>query len=394
MNYDVAVVGAGPAGLLAALFASKKGRVLLLEHNDRVGRKILSTGNGKCNLTNMNMDAECYRTSGRKDFYRVIEDFGPSGVREFFMSAGVMTVERDGYVYPASMQAQTVLDALSRKARNTDTTIHLSENVTAVTPSAGGYSVTTDKAKYNARYVILANGGKASPVLGSDGSGFAIAQKLGHSIVKPIPALVQLKCREPFLKQLSGVRSKAKVSLFCGEKLLACDYGEVQFTDYGLSGIVIFQISSLVKRLLDKSQKPVVSLDLLCEYDEAELSGIFSDIRRNNPDYDNLTLLSGLFNKKIAKILAAEKDDAAIIRRIKNFCFSPCDTNGFDNAQVCAGGVDTSEINFDTMESRLHKGLFFAGEIVDVDGICGGYNLTWAFASGRLAGMSAGESIR
>ncbi len=394
MNYDVAVVGAGPAGLLAALFASKKGRVLLLEHNDRVGRKILSTGNGKCNLTNMNMDSECYRTSGRKDFYRVIEDFGPSGVREFFMSAGVMTVERDGYVYPASMQAQTVLDALSRKAQNSNTTIRLSENVTAVTPSAGGYSVTTDKAKYNARYVILANGGKASPVLGSDGSGFAIAQKLGHRIVKPIPALVQLRCREPFLKQLSGVRSKAKVSLFCNGKLLACDYGEVQFTDYGLSGIVIFQISSLVKRLLDKSQKPVVSLDLLCEYDEAELSGIFSDIRRNNPDYDNLTLLSGLFNKKIAKILAAEKDDAAIIRRLKNFCFNPCDTNGFDNAQVCAGGIDTREINFDTMESRLHKGLFFAGEIVDVDGICGGYNLTWAFASGRLAGMSAGESIR
>lgn len=395
MNYDIIVIGAGPAGLMAAIYASAKGRVLLIEHNDKLGRKILSTGNGKCNLTNMNMNKVFYRSSGKNadDYYRVIQQWGPNDLRAFFMSLGVLTIERDGYVYPASEQAQTIVNAFCNKIQNLPIEARTSESVQKIQKNNKGFKVITDKSTYFADKVILTTGGKAAAKLGSDGSGYDIAKGLGHSIIKPIPALVALKCKEPFLKKLSGVRKKADVSLLVGEDVIAKDYGEVQFTDYGLSGIVIFQLSRIAKRCLDDGFKPYILIDLMPEYSSNDIKELLIKSRQSNPNYDIKTILSGWFNTKIAEYLATLESDEKIISTIKAFRFNPYDTNDFDSAQVTAGGVDISEIDFATMESKLCTGLYFAGEIVDVDGICGGYNLTWAFASGRLAGICAGDSI-
>lgn len=391
MIYDVAVIGGGAAGMVAAISAKNNNSVLVIEKNDKLGRKILSTGNGKCNLTNTNMRKECFHSKYNSDFYNVINDFGAEEIREMFRKYGMLTIEQDGYVYPASKQAATVLDILRYKVDEKNINTLLSTAVKSISKHNNIFEIQAGDTIVKSRRVILTTGGKAASKLGSDGSGYDIAKSLSHNIVEPVPALVQLRCKNPYLKALSGVRANAKASVLVDNNVVSSDIGEVQFTDYGLSGIVIFQQSGFVKRLLDSNKKPMISLNFAYDWELVDLVNFVKESARNNPSYDLCTLFSGLFNKKIATILAKEDNIEAACRLAQNFKYIPTDTNGFDNAQVCAGGIDCREINFKTMESRKVKDLFFAGEIIDVDGICGGYNLTWAFASGRLAGISAGD---
>lgn len=402
MIYDIAIVGAGAAGMTAAITAARNGKkVCVIEHSDRVGKKILSTGNGKCNITNLDMAGSFFNSSSDKDFFRVIEKFAPVDIISFFESLGLFTKEKNGYIYPAGEQASAVLNALRNEMIRLEIDVFTEFEIHNITRNEKYFEI-CDKSALKAYKLIIATGGKAAPKTGSDGSGYELAGKFGHSIIPVIPALVQLKCSDGFCKSLHGVRCTAKVMAYVDNELVFAADGELQLVDYGISGIPVFQISRHVKRTIDAGKKPYVLIDFVPDISEDELKCRLNMIFSVNDNISVNEALCGLFNKKLSDALCREaginsleckdmygKSYRSLIRCIKKFCFHPVDTNSFDNAQVCAGGVSLDEIDLDTMESKLVNNLYFAGEILDVDGICGGYNLTWAFASGHLAGLSA-----
>lgn len=408
MDYDIIVIGGGASGMTAAIFAAACGaRVCVIEHNDRVGRKLLSTGNGKCNLTNINISRECYNSSSESDFYGVIQNFTPNDLIFFMASIGIYTRNKSGYVYPFSEQASSVLDGLRAEMQRLCVTEEVSSRVRSCRKTGDSFEVITESCKYVCRSLILAAGSKAAPKTGSDGSGYKLAKAFGHEIVEAVPSLVQLKCHGVLFKELHGVRTEAELTLTAGGRTVCRERGELQLTDYGISGIPVFQLSGRTKRLLDAGEKPAVHIDFCPDYTETELNGMLRSMFGHGKESGLTAALAGLLNKKIANViikecalrpsaLCKEINDGMITRvasKIKKFTVTPYDTNGFENAQVCGGGVDLDGINMSTMESLKVKGLYFAGEMLDVDGRCGGYNLHWAFASGRLAGIKAAEQM-
>ena len=403
MTYDIIVIGAGAAGMVAAIEAAKLNKkVCILEHNDRVGKKILSTGNGKCNLTNLKIDKDCYYSDSGEDFFKVIEGFTPQDIIAFFNDLGLYTKNKADYIYPLSEQAGAVLDCLRYEAERLHIDVFTNFVAETITKRKDYFEI-EGTGKLCAQRIILATGSKAAPKTGSRGKGYDIAAGFGHSIVPVIPALVQIKCSDKFCAALHGVRCNAKVTLCTDNEIIGEESGELQLVDYGISGIPVFQLSRSIKRAIDSKMKPYILVDFLPEYSMEELKNLLCHILTRNKELSAIAALSGILNKRIATVIlksagyspATEcselsgKSTRELARTIKKFTFHPLDTKGFDNAQICAGGVSLAEINLDTMESVKVKGLYFAGEILDVDGKCGGYNLTWAFASGHLAGVSA-----
>lgn len=400
MNFDTIVIGGGPSGMTAAIIAARKGKkVCILEHQDRIGKKILSTGNGKCNITNMDMGPHCYNSNSNEDFFGVIEKFGPNEIIDFFKGMGMLTMDKNGYIYPRSEQASVVLDTLRFELERLGVTVYTGATQTKIAKN-NNFMVSFNSNKITSDKLILACGSKCAPKTGSDGSGYVFANNFGHKIIKVIPALVQIICAEDFYKELQGVRCNANLRVTTNSETVVTEQGELQLTGYGISGIPVFQLSRTIKRLIDRKQSPVVYIDFVPEYHENDLIDFISKSVKTNLNSEISQILSGILNKKIANVIVKECSikpstrcediDSDKIRRIvskiKSFTTIPKDTNGFDNAQVCAGGVELSDVDLNTMESKLVKGLYFAGEILDVDGRCGGYNLTWAFASGKLAG--------
>lgn len=407
------IIGGGAAGLMAAITAAEHGaEVTILEHMPRVGKKILSTGNGKCNMTNLHMTADCYRSGVAGVPMQVIDTFSVEETIKFFRRLGILTTDRNGYVYPASGQAQTVLDALREKADSLGIrTICDSKVHTVEKQKTGTFSVKSETGTYVSDFVILAAGSMAAKTTGSDGSGYDLAKSLGHKVKKPLPALVQLKCKGDFFKAIAGVRCDVRVGIYTAGKygeraaLLAEDYGELQLTDYGISGIPVFQVSRYAAEALDQKKNVLAAVDFMPEFSEEELFAVLKDQRTYLGDRKAGDFINGLFNKKLAALflkmarIKPEMNVSAISNQklwelvdvIKDTAFEVVGTNSYDKAQICMGGVVLKEIDTETMGSKLVPGLYFAGEILDVDGICGGYNLQWAWSSGHLAGVSAAE---
>lgn len=401
MNFDTIIIGGGPAGMTAAIHAARKGKkVCILEHQNRVGKKILSTGNGKCNLTNMEMKPHCFNSSSNEDFFSVIEKFGPNEIINFFNSMGMLTTDKNGYIYPRCEQAAVVLDTLRNELEHLNVEIFTDSIGIKAAKENDKFVINSNNQKLYSDKLILACGSKCAPKTGSDGSGYTLASNFGHKIIKVIPALVQIICKEDYYKELQGIRCNAKLSLYSDKELISSESGELQLTSYGISGIPVFQMSRTIKRLIDRKLSPVIYIDFAPEYSDTEIKTFLQTNVNHYPKTQLVQILSGLLNKKLSNVIIKESnlkpsticeetdfsDIERIVSTIKQFHTIPKDTNGFDNAQVCAGGVELKDINLNTMESKIISGLYFAGEILDVDGRCGGYNLTWAFASGRLAG--------
>lgn len=404
MGRQVIVIGAGASGLTAAVFAARAGAsVTLLEHMDRVGKKILSTGNGKCNLTNLFQDPSCYRGDRPEFAVEVIRHFPVEDTLAFFKGLGIFPKVKNGYVYPYSEQASAVLDVLRMEAEHQNVKVICGCEVEQI--RLRPFVVSTSAGEYRADRVILATGGKAAPATGSDGSGYRIAKAMGHRIIKPLPALVQLRCKDGYEKQLAGIRTEARVTLMADGQMIAGDTGELQLTDYGISGIPVFQVSRYAAKALERKRTVTAVIDYLPTLSWEETLH-YLQARKEQAAYKSAeTFFTGLLNRKLAQVVlkkagispdfpmnkAGGRQLRKLTEQIKGMEFTVAATNPFAQAQICCGGVDTGEVDPDTMESRLIPGLYLAGELLDVDGICGGYNLQFAWSSGYLAGISAGR---
>ncbi|MCI8374639.1 MAG: NAD(P)/FAD-dependent oxidoreductase [Lachnospiraceae bacterium] len=405
----VLIIGGGASGLTAAISAARKGaKVTVLEQNRQAGKKLLVTGNGRCNLSNRDQDLSYYRGSSPEFIRAALKAFGLKETEGFFRELGIVLRSREGYLYPYSDQASAVADVLRMEAEHLGVKLALNTRAERIQKVGERFLVETEGWTYEGDALILAAGSCAAPETGSDGGGYTFATALGHSLIEPLPALVQLRSRDPAFPKLKGLRMEAGVSLFSEGALLARDRGEVQFTEYGLSGIPVFQVSRYGVRALHEGKKVRAVLDLLPFLKEEERESFWQERMRKGEHKSAGGLLVGLFPRKMADCLLkragipgdrkvkafTEKERQALSLAASSFEVRISGSNGFDRAQVCCGGVDTREIQEVTMESRRVPGLFFAGELLDVDGACGGYNLQWAWTSGYLAGFYSAEGTR
>ena len=400
----VAVIGGGASGMMAAVTAASEGaRVILLEHKDRIGKKILSTGNGRCNFTNIHQEPICYHSEDPLFPWEVVERFNAQAVISFFFQLGVYSKNRNGYIYPNSDQASAVLDAFRIELDRLKVEIRTGVECREIRPGKKGFTVLTDQGPVRADRVILCAGSKAAPTTGSDGSGYDLAKKLGHRILPVLPALTALKCEEKFFKSIAGVRANGSVSIWSGGECIAKDTGEIQLTDYGISGIPVFQVSRYASKLLYDKNQPDAGLYFRPYFTKTQTADFVRAGAKPRPDKSAEMFLIGLFHKKLCDLWIrlseiprqrktgelTEDEIARLTDLIKEFRVRVRETNPYDKAQVCCGGVDTREVDPETLESVYVPGVYFAGEILDVDGMCGGYNLTFAWASGYVAGKAA-----
>lgn len=401
--YDVIIIGAGASGLMAAAAAASKGaRVALLEHKDDIGKKILATGNGRCNFTNTDMSVNKFHGS-KALIKNGLSQFNYADTIRFFKELGIPAYDNAGYIYPNSRQAASVVAAFRMELMRLHVDVKTGINITDIKPADDrtGYCIQTDKGSFKSKRLIIACGLTASPKLGSDGSLFRQIEALGHHIQKPLPALCGFSCDGLNFKKITGVRCDATVASVIDGKMTEQNTGELQLADYGISGIPVFQISSLMSRALDKGQRVEVIIDFLPAFSDDELNGYIKDRSITMTDNRSLNeMLNGLLNNKLLLELIhksgvspdkkgrllTDDDCKSLTRSIKHTAVSVKKPRGAEFAQVCAGGIYTKEIDVRTLESKIHPGLYFCGELLDVDGICGGYNLQWAWTSGYIAG--------
>ncbi len=402
----IGIIGAGASGMMAAICAAQKGAdVVLIEKNDRVGKKILVTGNGKCNVSNLNFDMSNYYCADIEKLEKIFSVFSVKELITFFETNGLMIRSKNGYLYPYAEQAAVVLDFFRRLLQNKNIKIYLEQKVDSVKYIGEKFIVEGDSFSEKFDKVIVSCGGPASQKKEMGMTGFNIARKFGHQVHKVIPGLVQLRANDSFLKIMAGVRAQAEIKLFFNDKYIATEQGEIQFTDYGISGIPVFQISRMVSYAIEEGKKVTVGINFFPEMEEQEF---WKCMKLRYDKMHGATVeefLTGTVNKKINAALIKQaglkpeqninkisfESIKLLLKQYRELVVHITASNGMGNAQVCAGGVDFAEIST-TMESLKCKGLYFTGEVVDVDGKCGGYNLQWAFTSGYIAGRSAASN--
>lgn len=399
----VIIIGGGASGLTAAIKASKNYDVTIIEKNEKLGKKILLTGNGKCNYWNENQNINMYNSNS--DLTKIINQLNLVKAHAFLDSIGIVPFIKNGYYYPNSNQAISVVNALVDEAKTNNVNI-INEEVVDIDKKDNKFIIRTINDKYESDYVILATGGMAAPKTGSDGFGYQIAEKFGHQIIKPLPALVGLETEEKF-KDLLGIRFTGEVKLLIDNEEIKKDIGEIQINEYGFSGIPVMQVSSSAIRALDDNKNVSLSINFLPNIAEDILTlRSFLKVQSRHLNNKNISqILDQLFNYKLTNyFLKASKIDSEknveelsndeldlLCHYILNSTFKVIKDHGFENAQTTSGGVSLKDVNLDTLESNKVKGLYFCGEILDVDGLCGGYNLSFAWISGLIAGNIMGD---
>jgi len=402
IHHNILVVGGGASGLMSAILLKDFGLdVAIVEGTDRVGKKILTTGNGRCNISNNNID---YPFSGyysdTEDFFiEALNKFSVEDTLNFFSFLGLPIVELEkGKLYPQSLQASSVVDIFRLALEDRKIPVYNSCKIKSI-HKRKKFILSTDNAdlsEFSCDKLILSCGGKSAEKTGSDGSGYKLAKELGHSIIKQLPAIVQLKLNYPSLKALSGIKFDALASILVDDIVIRSDFGEVLFTDYGISGPPILQLSHIASKSLENDKKVSVVVDLFPNKSKEDIEnfiyGHFSMFSHRKV----IDSLIGVLNKKLIPIFLKEakinnlhkpvydltwSEKSNIISLMKKWQFSCVGTNGFNNAQVTSGGINTSEVNSSTLESKIIDNLYFTGEILDVHGDCGGFNLQWAWSS-------------
>lgn len=397
---NIIVIGGGAAGIMAALTAAedKSNHVVLLERQQRIGRKLLATGNGRCNLTNAGAGPDNYHGE-QADFVRpALDKFPPQAALDFFHELGLLTVtEEGGRVYPLSNSANSVLDVLRFALADRKVELHTACSARELRRTGGGYSVITDAETFPADKLIVACGGAAGAKLGGVMDGYELLKPLGHKRTKLYPSLVQLLTEPEYPRALKGVRADGRLRLLTGETLLGESAGEIQFTENGVSGPAAFDLSRAASTCAGGAR---LHLDFLRGYTEAQTLALLEKRREAYPALEVSELFTGMLHNRLGRMLVkycglspaeplaslsgGQLSSAA--QAAKDFVLALRGTEGFDSAQVTAGGIRTAGFNPDTLESWFMPGLFVCGELLDIDGDCGGYNLQWAWASGRLAG--------
>ena len=399
----VAVIGGGAAGMMAAIEAASCGaNVHLFERQSRVGKKLSVTGNGRCNLTNEAIAPGHYHGENRAFVLPALRRFGASETLQRFRELGLLTVtEPGGRVYPLSDTAGSVVDVLRFALDALGVQVHTGAEVKEAARTKGGFYLRTDENGLTADRLIIACGGAAGEKVGGTNLGYMLLKGFGHTCTSLKPSLVQLRTGDTLCRSLKGIRADADVAVWRNGKIAAETAGEVQFVEYGLSDPAIFEIS----REALAAKNTVVRLDLLREYGEAQILDMLRTRRETRPQLTCDDLFTGMLHNRLGRVLLkyagisggkslselTERELSLLAHAAKCFDFEITGDMGLPNAQVTAGGIRTSEFCADTMESRLCRGLYACGEVLDVDGDCGGYNLQWAWASGPLAGKSAVE---
>ncbi|MBQ2974609.1 MAG: NAD(P)/FAD-dependent oxidoreductase [Clostridia bacterium] len=400
-NYDLIIVGGCSAGIAAAINAKRlypEIKVAVIEKLPRIGKKLLATGNGKCNITNLYALEHNYVNNSFTHYAQ--NKYTPDRIVEFFESLGLLCYSDScGRVYPESNMAASVVDALRFELERLGVEVICDTPVTDIKKNGADFIVNNE---YGCKKIILAAGGKSSPSQGSDGSGYPLAKKLGHEITKLVPALVPLCGSPEITKPMKGMRVREVNLTLKGEKILAKTQGEVLFTDYGLSGIAAMELAATAQKYIDSVKRnPFTYIDFMPKMTYNEIVEYLQSLCKIKGFCNLDNFLTGFLpkavgiatckavnlyksNKRIDELTL--KEIKLIAEKIKNFPLEITGTKGFANAQVTSGGIKTDEIDLETMQSKKCRGLYFAGEIIDVDGGCGGFNLQWAWSSGMLAG--------
>ena len=388
--YQVIIVGGGASGLLCATElvsghnAFLGNDIAILERTDRVGKKLIATGNGQGNLSNQNITTFNYY--GDKNFIDIfLAEYNKLNLEDYFNSLGIpMSTMPDGKKYPLSKQANSVLDTirayLISKGVNTITDFYAQ----TITKENGVYKVSSKDKCYYAKNVVLAVGGASGKQFGTDGTSYVLAQSLGHGLTKLYPSLVQIKTDTTLIKSLKGLKEQAKITAYDGDVELKSAVGEVLFTEYGISGNAVFQVSGH----LTTAKTPSVKIEFLPELTLSQTEQIVGNRIINAPFVEKCDILNGILSKRVGQVVlktAKDQTPKSIAYAIKNFTIKVTGNLGFNFAQVTKGGIQTDRINPFTFESKLSRGVYIVGEQLDVDGDCGGYNLTFAFTSGILS---------
>ncbi len=400
---NVYIIGAGASGLTSAIILARRGfKVHVIEQNKKVGKKLLLTGNGRCNYWNEDQSLEKYH-SNNIDMVKIILSKSKDLVLPFFDSIGIVPKIINGYYYPFTNQAISVVNALFNTAKNLNVNFIYEEKVKDIVCSSN-FTIITDKNSYKAEAVILATGSKAMPKTGSDGNGYELAKKLGYNITKIYPSLVPIIGESKYLKDLEGVRSNVILNLIVDDNLVKQEMGEVQFTNLGISGICSFNLSGEVNQYLNEKKKVEIGINLVpwFKQDKKALIKYLDEAEERLINYSLSNILEGFLNYKIVnvilKILNIDTNTKwenvikeKVVNLLLDFRIKISGTKDYDYSQVCRGGISLKEINPETMESRKIKNLYIVGELLDVDGDCGGYNLGFAWMSGLIAGESVSK---
>ena len=400
----IIVIGGGASGLVSAIYASLSGyKVTILEKNNNLGKKILITGNGKCNYWNQNISLNHYNTSEKDKLSKIIRDDNKKEILKLFNKLGILPKIRDGYYYPYSNQATSIQTALIKECEVLGVEIITNCEVLNIKKDSDNFMISSIKGTYKANKVIISTGSYACPKTGSTGDGYRFLNNFGHHIITPLPALVQLKSNEKFLKEWHGIRSDVQVTLIENGKEIKKEIGEIQLTDYGVSGICIFNLSSKVSRGLKQKKKEDIIINFLYPFNITNEKEFINFMNERNITVKNRTisdLLDGILNYKLINLILklskikreetwkdiSDSKKNILSNYLTKFAVNITDTNSFEASQTTTGGIPLSEININTMESLKCKNLYITGELLDVDGDCGGYNLAFAWLTGMLAG--------
>lgn len=406
----IAIIGGGASGLVSAISFAKalKHRnnveIVVLERLDRVGKKILATGNGRCNLSNLNTNEKYYHSKNPKFVKDVLSQFNFKDTIAFFESIGLICrIEEDGRIYPYSNQASSVLDILRMEVQHLGIKEICDFEVNNIKKHKNKFIISsTNNQKYEASKIILSTGGNAQPNLGSNGSGYKLLKSLSHTITDISPSLVQIKSDSKIVKALNGIKVNAEAKIICNNKVIRKEKGELLFTEYGLSGILILQLSTIIKNF--KAQNIKISVDIMPEFEKNNVKEIIQNkiSKENWKSLENFFV--GILNKKVGQMILksagiyplsrkanslSSSEINKIVETIKDWQFNITGTMSWNNAQVTSGGVNTEEFDSSSLESKKIKNLYVTGELLDVDGDCGGFNLQWAWSTGFIAGKSA-----